>query len=360
MLAIKSPKTYHHQPGIRTQAGNLIAPMAKNILIITSPHAWDAVNPELALSLQEQGIRYDRQILTGECTHEAVKKHQQQARASQAELILGIGGGRVLDCAKAVGDGLQLPVITMPTIAATCAAWSPVSIIYDDAGGHLKSQPLQVMPLMVWVDSEVIAKSDVRYLKAGIIDALAKWYEFRAYLQKNGESLALNLKIHAARFALEAIQQYGLQAVADNAQHQITPALIRVIDANIAGAGLANSMRDDAPSPGVAHAIHNRLTHQPAVHHWLHGEKVGFSLLVQSLLEHQNQSTDAELLALLKQYDMPLILPTLSDDHAASVKQIAQSFKFPPASTALLPFSLDPAEIEFALLKTQDIASLPH
>jgi glycerol dehydrogenase len=39
---------------------------------------------------------------------------------------------------------------------------------------------------------------------------------------------------------------------------------------------------------GVAHAIHNSMTHQQAFHHWLHGEKVGYGLAVQAILQHRD------------------------------------------------------------------------
>lgn len=52
-------------------------------------------------------------------------------------------------------------------------------------------------------------------------------------------------------------------------------------------------MRDTLPAPGFAHAIHNRLTHLPELHHWLHGEKASYSLPVQSFMEQPNGEPDA-------------------------------------------------------------------
>jgi glycerol dehydrogenase/uncharacterized oxidoreductase len=203
---------------------------------------------ESATGNQPEGSRYSLagQFFTSECTDAAIATHLDSVREQNATLVLGIGGGRVLDCAKAVANLLtNVGLVTIPTVAATCAAWSPVSIIYNEHGGQVRSQPLSRMPLMLLVDTNVIAQNDVRYLKAGIVDALAKWYEFRPYKQKSDDSLALNLKVQAAKLALDVFEQYGAQAVQDNARHDVTPALMKVIDANIAVAGMANSMRDD-------------------------------------------------------------------------------------------------------------------
>ncbi|MEZ3498581.1 iron-containing alcohol dehydrogenase family protein [Pantoea sp. KPR_PJ] len=353
MLAIKSPQAYLQQAGIRAQAGEHIRPLATHLRILTSPRAWQAVNPELMHSLESQGIRWQLEYLAGECTDEAIDQLQANTLAQGAEAILAVGGGRVLDCAKAAGDRLDtIPVINFATVAATCAAWSPIAIIYDAQGGHQRSQPLRNMPALVLVDSEVIARSDVRYLKAGIVDALAKWYEFRPYQRHNPDSLALDLKVMAAQRAVDAYQQWGDAAVEANQQQQVTFALERIIDANIVLAGLANSMRDTLPTPGFAHAIHNRLTHLPALHPWLHGEKVGFSLLVQSFMEQPEGEPDAVLVALLRRFDAPLRLPALPGDRAAALHQLAGEIRFPAASAARLPFEVSPAALEKALTAT--------
>ena len=152
---------------------------------------------------------------------------------------------------------------------------------------------------------------------------------------------------------MDVFEQYGAQAVQDNARHEVTPALMKVIDANIAVAGMANSMRDETPAPGVAHAIHNRFTHQPELHDWLHGEKVGFGLLVQSLLESDDGQPEVQLLSLLREYDAPLSLPPLNGDREAIIAAIAREVKFSAENAARLPFSIAAENIEKALRKTE-------
>ncbi|MBB3307215.1 MULTISPECIES: iron-containing alcohol dehydrogenase family protein [unclassified Enterobacter] len=354
MLAIKSPRAYAHESGLRARAGEFIKPYASHIRIFTSPRAWQAVNPELTQSLEANAIRWEIEYLTGECTDAAIETLKKNVEQQGAELLFAVGGGRVLDAAKAVGSQLpDLKVINFATVAATCAAWSPVAIVYNEQGGHVRSQPLGKMPDLVLVDSEIIARSDVRYLKAGIVDALAKYYEFYPYQRNNPNDLALDLKVMTAKRALDLYRDLGAAAVAANEQQIVTPELVKIIDANIVLAGLANSVRDVLPTPGFAHAIHNRLTHQPELHKWLHGEKVGYSLLVQSLIEH-NGVPDADLLALLREYDMPLTLAPLTGDRAATIRTIAEQIKFPAASAERLAFRISADALEQALLATEN------
>ncbi|QPI41776.1 iron-containing alcohol dehydrogenase family protein [Pectobacterium aroidearum] len=357
MIAIQAPQTYLNRDGVIRSVGDYAAPYANTILIITSPQAWKTTADAVERSLNEHGLRYQVEFLPGDCTKPAIEALTAQARAFNAELILGIGGGRVLDVAKAVGDIVgQLPVIAVPTIAATCAAWSPISVIYSDSGAHNGPFPLTRLPVWVLVDSEIIAHSPSRYLKAGIVDALAKWYEFQPYLRHGDDGLALALKAQAAKLAVETFNTYGEQAIADNEQGLVTPTLRRVIDAVIALAGVANSMKDEVPRIGVAHAIHNSMTRLPELHDWLHGEKVGFGLAAQAFLEHDNDADREELFSQLRRYGSPITLSALGlNERPQLVENIVQHVKIAPKIASRLPFATDVERIQQALWRTQTL-----
>ncbi|MEQ4531682.1 MAG: iron-containing alcohol dehydrogenase family protein [Mixta sp.] len=353
MLTIKTPGGYLQRPGLRAEVGELIQPFARYISVFTSPQAWQAVNPELSQSLERAGIQWQLTFLNGECSDAAIAELQQNVMQYNTPLILAVGGGRVLDCAKAVNDALpEMTLINFATLAATCAAWSPLAIVYNASGGHLRSQRLTKMPQLVLVDSEIIARSEVRFLQSGIVDALAKWYEFEPYQRQNPDRMALDLKVAVAQQAVTAYETWGDEAVAANRLQQVTPALEKVIEANIVLAGLANSVQDELATPGVAHIIHDRLTHQPELHHWLHGEKVGYSLLVQSLLESNGGHAEARLLALLWRFNTPLRLPELAGGQQKALRAIAEDIHFPPASRDHLPFAMTPEKLAQALLAT--------
>ncbi|MBR7244508.1 iron-containing alcohol dehydrogenase, partial [Klebsiella pneumoniae] len=86
---------YHHQPGLLSRTGELLAVHSSDVAIITSPKAWRAVNPQLETSLEAAGIRWQVNFLTTECTDAAIETHLNSVREQNATLVLGIGGGRV-------------------------------------------------------------------------------------------------------------------------------------------------------------------------------------------------------------------------------------------------------------------------
>lgn len=87
--------------------GELIAPFSRHIAVLTSPRAWAAVERALSTSLTQSDVQFDVYLLEGECTREAIAYHQHEIAQCGMQVVLGVGGGRVMDCAKAVADGLE-------------------------------------------------------------------------------------------------------------------------------------------------------------------------------------------------------------------------------------------------------------
>ncbi|WP_017347224.1 iron-containing alcohol dehydrogenase family protein [Pantoea sp. A4] len=353
MVAIKAPDNYRHEAGIIQRIGEYVKPLASRVTILTSPTAWNLTREAVEASLKAAEVHWQVHFLSGPCHLPTIEGLAEQAQRQRSELIVGIGGGRVLDSAKAVGKLLDdLSVITVPTIAATCAAWSPVTVLYNAQGGQDGHIRLTRFPQWVLVDSSIIARAPVRFLRAGIVDALAKWFEFAPYQRNGADDLGLTLKVNAAQLAFDTLRDIGEQAVADNERGLDTAALRRATDANIALAGLANSIVDEIDRIGISHRIHDLLTHEPGVHHhWLHGEIVGFALAVQSQLDSDAPELRQTLLRLLQQYHTPLTLAQLGvNDSPQHVAAIAQKFTLPADVAARLPFTIDAGKLTHALL----------
>ena len=116
----------------------------------------------------------------GQCSWENIQALNYKAQTLMADCFIAVGGGRSLDTIKAAAFARGVPLITIPTIAATCAAWTPLSAIYTDEGEYLEFSRKAALPSAVLVDTKVISQAPVRYLVSGLGDTLAKWYELAA------------------------------------------------------------------------------------------------------------------------------------------------------------------------------------
>jgi glycerol dehydrogenase len=216
-------------------------------------------------------------------------------------LIIGIGGGKAMDTAKLLAHQCKLPVVTIPTSAATCAAWTGLSNIYSDQGAFQYDVTLDRCPDLLVLDYSLIQTAPKRTLIAGIGDALAKWYE--ASVSSGSSPVTL---IIAAVQQARVLRDILFQKSADALKEPGSEVWQEVVDATVLLAGVIGGLGGAQCRTVAAHAVHNGLTHLRAAHDALHGEKVAYGILVQLRLEEMlqgNQLAASARQQLLKFYD---------------------------------------------------------
>lgn len=189
--------------------------------------------------------------------------------------MVGLGGGKTLDTAKAIGYYQKLPVVIIPTIASTDAPTSALSVIYTEAGEFEEYLIYPKNPDMVVMDTAIIAKAPVRLLVSGMgmrslrFEAKA-CYDARAISMAGGQSTEAALRL--ARLCYDTLLAEGEKARLAAQAGVVTDALERIIEANtyLSGIGFESS------GLAAAHAIHNGFTILEECHHLYHGEKVAF------------------------------------------------------------------------------------
>ncbi len=357
MLKIQTPKNYLQQPGILSQVGQYAGEFGQDALIITGKKAWQQTHEQIEQSLQAANVGFSVVFMPHKCHLETLKAIAERDEVKKASVIIGVGGGTVMDSSKVLAElAGTLPVIQVPTIAATCAAWSPFSVLYDEHGANFGHFPLSRYPEWILVDPQVIIKAPVRFLKAGIADAIAKWYEFSPYLETS-DDVNLLLQLQVAKLVLDMLVKHSDQAIKDCQSGQLSQSFCHTVDATIALAGLANSIRDSEQRMGVVHAIHDSLTHIPDVLKWVHGEKVAYGLAVQQILQYPNPKDRLPLLNWLARLDMPLTPAQLSSVITDEVLvEIANRTTLKANSHKLMPFDISTSAILTALRESRSLA----
>lgn len=309
---VTGPASYFSFPGAIDRLSDFYTPaQLDNALWIYGERALVAAQDFLPEAFTASQAR--RVLFKAHCSETEVQRIA-DIGGNDRQVVIGIGGGAVLDTAKVVARRLGLPVVAIPTIAATCAAWTPLSVWYNDEGQALRYEIFNDANHLVLVEPRIILRAPKEYLLAGIGDTLAKWYE-AVVLSPQPEKLPLTVQLGlntalTIRDVLLNESEAALQAQDDN---QLSQSFLNVLDAIIAGGGLVGGLGDRYTRIAAAHSVHNGLTALPQTDAFLHGTKVAYGILVQSALLNQPRVV-LQLTALYKVLDLPVSLAQLQVD----------------------------------------------
>jgi len=304
-------------PSRYTQGSNATLSLGKEMATVglTGPALILAGNAAIRLlsdawrdALGEAGFAWQVSRFGGECSIAEIERVKIQAREQGARVIIGAGGGKVLDTARAVAADLNLPVVNCPTVASSDAPCSALSVVYTDDGAVLEYRIYGKNPDLVLVDTAVIAQSPARLLVAGMGDALATWFEAKTCVEGNVRNMrggaSTQSALALAELCYRILLRDGVDGLAALRNQSPTPALDRLVEANTLLSGLGF----ESSGLAAAHAVHNGLTAVPQTHSYFHGEKVAYGVLVQLVLEKKSQALVEEVLDFATRVGLPTTL----------------------------------------------------
>ncbi|GFS25051.1 glycerol dehydrogenase [Elysia marginata] len=324
---IIAPAKYVQGEGVLSSLGEEVKRLGQRPMAIASPSVMAKVEALMTEGMCEfpQGIQFER--FNRECSWTEIERLQSICQGMGGDVLIGIGGGKAIDTAKAVAYYCHIPVVIVPTIASTDAPTSAVSVIYTDDGVFSEYLFLPRNPDLVMVDTRIIAQAPERLLVAGMGDALATFFEARA-CYRSGRTTNAGGRTSQSAYALaelcyRTLLSDGLKARLAVANHIVSPALENVVEANtfLSGVGF------ESGGLAAAHAIHNGLTGLPACHGRYHGEKVAFGTLSQLLLENASLDEIREVLAFCQSVGLPVTLGELGveDGSAEALMPVAET-----------------------------------
>lgn len=230
-------------------------------------------------------------ILFGtDCTYARMEELARYAKSCGAEMIFGMGGGKALDTAKGTAEKAGLPVFTFPTIAATCAATTALSVVYKEDGNFDSFYFYDKPARHSFIDTEIIACAPERYLRAGMGDTLGKYFEchFAARGDELHHSSALGREI--SNMCYLPLLTYGEEAMKECRENHAGVALQQAVLANIVSTGLVSLMVLDEYNCAIAHSVYYGLVLLPGFEEEnLHGDVVAYGVLVQLMVDGEGQ-----------------------------------------------------------------------
>ncbi len=255
----------------------LIRRLGSRGLVLASPTALNKILPGISFPDLEGSMQAE--LFRGECCEAEIQRVAGLIRTHRADILVGMGGGKAIDTAKIAADRAGVPVIIVPTIASTDAPCSGCAVIYSEKGVFESVYYQKMNPQVVLVDSSVIARAPARFLVAGMGDALATWFEARSCERtqsKNecgGKSTMTGLNL--ASLCFDTLLEFGMAAKLACENQVVTPALDRIIEANI----LLSGIGFESSGLATAHSVHNGLSALEETHTYYHGEKVAFGVV---------------------------------------------------------------------------------
>lgn len=308
-----SVRRYIQGPGEIDHLKKYTKPFGDKIYILISIGLFEQLKTRLESIYCEEGdcVCYDD--FSGEITSAKISQKTQTAKNHGAELIVAIGGGKVMDAAKIIAKENDVPVVLVPSIASTDAPVASMSAVFTEAGEQEGIVLLRDCPDVVLVDSRLIVEAPVRYFIAGVGDALATCFEAKLSMMSDSP----NFVSGGNRYTLAglAICETCEKTIMDKAeaavmavkQHLCTPDVEDVIEANtlLSGLGFINV--------GLcgAHATNTGLTALVETQGTLHGELVAFGIIVQRVIEQRPLDEIADLISFMQRIGLPTTLEEL-------------------------------------------------
>lgn len=322
------------------------------VLVVASPSARRLLGDTWRQTFAAAGADFAVHPFGGECSRAEIDLIIGAATANGSAVVVGAGGGKTLDAARAAADELRLPMVSCPTAASNDAPCSALSVVYTEDGRFESYRLVRRNPALVLVDSSVVVRAPVRLFSAGMGDALATWFEARTCVAGRVRNMRGGASTIAAAALAELCHRTlladGPDALEAVRQQVVTPAVERLIEANTLLSGLGF----ESSGLAAAHAVHNGLTAVPETHAFLHGEKVAFGVLTQLVLEGAPSSEISSVLDFCTAVGLPVTLAGLglADAERDTVERIAARATAEGETVHNEPFAVDAGMVADAIV----------
>lgn len=331
--------------------------MGKRWLFICSNSGYKACHDKIEKSFGDLEDYRRYEVFGGISSKGEIAKMQKIVEEDNIDTVVAVGGGSAVDTAKATAYYSGKHIVVVPTVAATDAPCTGLSVIYNDDHSFDKYLFYPTNPDAVMVDTTIIANAPVKFLIAGMGDALGTYFEGRASIRTESASLEGTGITRAgqalAKLCYETLLEYGKEAVEACKVHAVTPALENICEANVYLSGVGA----DNVNCAAAHSFYNGVT-SLNIKHADHGCCVAFGTLVQLVLEGAGKEEFKEVQDFCLEVGLPVTLEELGVTTLEQVKQVAENACVPGETIHNLAGDVKPIELYDAILETDALGKI--
>ena len=307
-------------PASYTQGANVLENPAsyrvldgEQALLVGGSTALDVAEDALRAGLESAEITITG-VKTGvdNCTFGIIEEIVARVQETDADIVVGVGGGVALDASKAAAERAGTELVIVPTIVSTDAPCSSVAVVYDEEGGFAEYVHRRRNPDLVIVDTHLVAQAPARFMRYGMGDAFATRFEAEAVARSHNTTHAggtpTDTALQLARRSFRNLATHGEQAVTAVQQDAVTPAVERIVETNTLLSGIGFESGGLAGAHAFSKGFSRTGVKAP------HGLLVAFGTIAQLVLEDRSPDVLDEALSVYHALDLTTTLADLGVD----------------------------------------------
>ncbi|MDP1552335.1 MAG: NAD(P)-dependent glycerol-1-phosphate dehydrogenase [Methanobacteriaceae archaeon] len=277
---IQLPREVHTGAGLIKKTGAICRDLRfeGNVLVVSGPNTLKIGGEKAIYSLEDEGFNVEK-VKVDQASEKAVNKVQ--SKLEDVSVVLGVGGGKVIDVAKMASTLSNIHFISVPTAASHDGIASPRASIRNGEGTvSLEANT----PIGVIADTEIISKAPFRLLAAGCGDIVSN---YAAILDWKLAHRLLNEKYSESAAALSLMTAKMIINSSDSIKEGLEQSARLVVKSLISSSIAISIAGTSRPASGSEHKFSHALdmiAPKPA----LHGEQCGVGTIMMMHLHGEN------------------------------------------------------------------------
>lgn len=291
-------------------------------LIVGGKTALEVTQAKIEDAIKEKCLKFKIIEHRGTCNEEDARLLAEYARNNAFDVVVGVGGGVLMDFAKLIAFFAKCPIINVPTSSATCAAYTPLSVQYTVDGKTVGTRHFEKEVDAVLVDSEIISAQPARLFLSGVFDALAKFLEIKHRFNEEAVEypLGLDWAYIISKKTFDELCKKTPKALKDMQRGNVTDTVEQVIFITIAVTGVISGIARGSNQTALAHKFYEitRMLFPNSSKRYLHGEIVGVGLLLQNHFNGEEKNNEF-ILQIMQEYEMPYNIAGVGVDSSEEI-----------------------------------------